>query len=84
MVGCLSVKSTTNIKSLSIFVPPLPESSLLSTVWFVVEVGHVCNYFTGAAALICSLIVFMKRVIWHAQLPPLPARQSRRIHTELY
>lgn len=41
-------------------------------MWFVVEVGHVCNYFTEAAALICSLIVFMKRIIWRAKIcsPP--------------
>lgn len=30
--------------------------------------GHVCNYFTEAAALICSLIVFMRRIILRAKI----------------
>ena len=39
-----------------------------SSLWFVVEFGCMCNYFTEGAALICSLIVFMKRIIWRAKV----------------
>lgn len=49
-----------------------------------VEVGRISNYFTEAAALICSLIVSMKRIIWRAKLFSPRTLMSGGIQTGLY